>query len=390
MEDRICKQVIQFMQENSLSHFLAAQAKKKAHLIFPQNPDTAEDRKDEYDRGLSIPPRHTTAAHKLLMWPSIKALLHPKTCNEDYVMDLEQGRNPIQVYGQGEGDDTSKVVQQGQQQSPSMANVPSHPTPNWDQGSLLAGSPSGATGRASAGTTTAIPGRLLKTVKHGMGESMLITNPETVRRLHLSYVNHLHKLHPFLDENDLKKKMETFICIYCSSTRPLSASTMSSGTDRGAKRSKRSKRKRSPSPTGARPDPEFPSRIELSIDNAVVLLVLALGSICECCDCPVSGPVPWSDHKEGSMDVIPGLAYYRYAAQILGLQGGNGLPHVQAALLAGLYAGQLAHPFQSHRWIYQAAGACQVLVRSYVHPISLGKLRLLTRRVDMNRCMMVL
>ena len=85
------------------------------------------------------------------------------------------------------------------------------------------------------------------------------------------------------------------------------------------------------------------------------------------------------------MDVIPGLAYYRYAAQILGLQGGNGLPHVQAALLAGLYAGQLAHPFQSHRWIYQAAGACQVLVRSYVHPISLGKLRLLTRRIDMNR-----
>ena len=132
MEDRICKQVIQFMQENSLSHFLAAQAEKKAHLISPQNPDTAEDRKDEYDRGLSIPLRHTTAAHKLLMWPSIKALLHPKMCNEDYVMDLEQGRNPIQVYGQGEGDDTSKIVQQGQQQSPSMANLSSHPTPIWD------------------------------------------------------------------------------------------------------------------------------------------------------------------------------------------------------------------------------------------------------------------
>ena len=214
---------------------------------------------------------------------------------------------------------------------------------------------------------------------------MLITNPDTVRRLHLSYMNHLHKLHPFLDENDLKKKMETFICIYCSSTRPLSASTMNSGRDKGTKRSKRSKRKRSPSPTGARPDPEFPSCIELSIDNAVVLLVLALGSICECCDCPVSGPVPWSDHKERNMDVIAGLAYYRYAAQILGLQGGNGLPHVQAALLAGLYAGQLAHPFQSHRWIYQAAGACQVLVQSYVHPIYLGKLRFLTRQVDMNR-----
>lgn len=71
------------------------------------------------------------------------------------------------------------------------------------------------------------------------------------------------------------------------------------------------------------------------------------------------------------MDVIPGLAYYGYATQILGsLQGANGLPHVQAALLAGLYAGQLAHPFQSHGWIYQAARACQVLVRSYVSPLT--------------------
>lgn len=139
MENRICEKMIQFMQENSPSHFLAAQAKKKAQLMFHQKPDTAEDCKDEYDRGLSIPPRHTTAAHKLLMWPSIKALLHPKTCNEDYVMDLEQGRNPIRVYGQGEGDDTSNVAQQGRQQSPSMPNVSSHSTPNCDKGSLPAG-----------------------------------------------------------------------------------------------------------------------------------------------------------------------------------------------------------------------------------------------------------
>lgn len=52
------------------------------------------------------------------------------------------------------------------------------------------------------------------------------------------------------------------------------------------------------------------------------------------------------------MDVITGLAYYGYAAQILGLHG-NDLPHVQAALFAGLYMGQLTHPFQSHRWVYK-------------------------------------
>jgi hypothetical protein len=38
------------------------------------------------------------------------------------------------------------------------------------------------------------------------------------------------------------------------------------------------------------------------------------------------------------------------------------LAHCHCGLLAGLYAGQLAHPFQSHSWISQASRACQVLV----------------------------
>ena len=109
--------------------------KKSTSFEVNQYMDAAEkvdEGLNDDDRELSFPLEHITAAKKLLMWPSIKALLHPKTCNEDYVMDLEQGRNPIQVYGQGEGDDTSKIVQQGQQQSPSMANLSSHPTPIWD------------------------------------------------------------------------------------------------------------------------------------------------------------------------------------------------------------------------------------------------------------------
>ena len=36
---------------------------------------------------------------------------------------------------------------------------------------------------------------------------------------------------------------------------------------------------------------DHPPRIEQSIDNAVILLVLALGSMCECRDRPVPGPV---------------------------------------------------------------------------------------------------
>lgn len=78
----------------------------------------------------------------------------------------------------------------------------------------------------------------------------------------------------------------------------------------------------------------------------------------------LGGDIPANQHLR-NVNVIPSLSYYAYATQILGeLQGANGLPYIQAALLAGLYASQLAHPFQSHGWIYQAAYTCQVLVQS--------------------------
>jgi hypothetical protein len=166
-----------------------------------------------------------------------------------------------------------------------------------------------------------------------------------------------------------------------------------------------------PTSTGVRTEVTS-RRVKISINNTVLLLILTLGSICEVrapvpspvTDNPpdfrkewIPGPpthsilspaestmilaeqggfyaphtVPYpspvnnhrsirgqsaSTHKDipanqhlRNVDVIPSLSYYVYATQILGaLQGANYLPHIQAALLAGLYTGQLAHPFQSH------------------------------------------
>lgn len=48
---------------------------------------------------LSISVEHAMAAQRLLMWPSIKALLYPKEYDEDYVMKLEERRGLIRVYG---------------------------------------------------------------------------------------------------------------------------------------------------------------------------------------------------------------------------------------------------------------------------------------------------
>ena len=73
---------------------------------------------------------------------------------------------------------------------------------------------------------------------------------------------------------------------------------------------------------------------------------------------PIAGP--------RNMDVIPGLAYYAKAAEILGDQGdGNDLVHAQMFLLAGLYKGQLARVKESMSWIIKAGRACLMLLDRY-------------------------
>jgi len=65
-----------------------------------------------------------------------------------------------------------------------------------------------------------------------------------------------------------------------------------------------------------------------------------------------------------NIDILPGLAYYAYATDILGnLYGGNELAHAQAFLLAGLYMGQYARVLESWSWISSACRVCHILVK---------------------------
>nr|OQO17415.1 hypothetical protein B0A51_15582 [Rachicladosporium sp. CCFEE 5018] len=67
-----------------------------------------------------------------------------------------------------------------------------------------------------------------------------------------------------------------------------------------------------------------------------------------------------------NMDVIPGMAYYAKAAEILGDQAdGNDLIHAQMFLLAGLYKGQLARVIESMSWITMAGRVIQILLDRY-------------------------
>jgi hypothetical protein len=67
-----------------------------------------------------------------------------------------------------------------------------------------------------------------------------------------------------------------------------------------------------------------------------------------------------------NLDIIPGLAYYAKAAEVLGDQGdGNDLVHAQMFLLAGLYKGQLARVKESMSWLSMAGRAVLNLLDRY-------------------------
>ena len=64
-----------------------------------------------------------------------------------------------------------------------------------------------------------------------------------------------------------------------------------------------------------------------------------------------------------NVDVVPGLAYFAYATDILGGLQGNDLPFMQANLLAALYTAQLACVIESWIWIRHACRICGFLVQ---------------------------
>jgi hypothetical protein len=68
--------------------------------------------------------------------------------------------------------------------------------------------------------------------------------------------------------------------------------------------------------------------------------------------------------KPKNLDILPGLAYFALATDIIGNQvGGNSLQHVHVNILAGLYHGQLARVLESHAYIHQACRSLQVILR---------------------------
>ncbi len=386
------------------------------------------------ERVLSIPPRHTTGAHKLFTyWRDATYQFLQKygtneliATGEDYVMKGETARGLLRFYGKGEGHDEGDGAQ---------ASVSSPRGGSDTDASSPAPSPHEGLWGAAFSPVPPVDTRRADDHPGGLNpDGSLKIDEKTVRKLFASYMLNLHILHPFLDRSRLLRMVETFIARYSPgpstmrSPFAVPATPVVPGSEMYGGHGLKRKRSTGPlnSPGGNSDSSNYgppKQKLERSVSTALILLILALGKICEH-KAPLPGPVespqvyhpsetspqsyqtdsppvtvkpsPVSSHSsinlaspnnpmasfgsrrpsgEGIMnferkepglrnvDKIPGLAYFAEATSILGnVISGNDLSHVQAFLLAGLYEGQLARVLGSWGWINLACRACQVII----------------------------
>jgi hypothetical protein len=383
----------------------------------------------------SIPVNHTTGAARLLLVGPIAEMvrqyLHDHKLKAiKYPIHQEERRGLLRLFGKGEGYD----VPSGYDRDPLTDHGDSTPG---DTPSNVSSPAAGAEWGQVGGLTP--PGNQPDISRGGISaEGMPDFSKETVWDLVNSYYHNMNIMHPLLIPKKFNKLVDQFLMsIPESHARPVQirvAAAFVGGAGASFKHpgmeSPGNKRKRSPASGSDYPD--APSTPELkpghpfrSISSALVLLVLALGKICQYRG-RIPGPVPdkegetsyssspiirngqppsplqsspsmstptgmpspqdmdprmyprsrrtsleggiaarnTSGLRKRNLDVIPGLAYFALATDILGNQmAGNSLQHVHASVLAGLYHGQLGRVMESHGYIAAGCRSLQVILR---------------------------
>lgn len=179
------KQTLDRLLKPSATDILLESESKSGDGMQPldSNDPPGQSYVEREDGELSIPVEHTTAAHKLLSWPSIRNLLYPREYDEDYVMKLEEQRGLIRVYGRGEGDDTSE-----DRTSPTPLTS-SNSSSGWDDSHAHRASPS------SPWTQSSHPSGFPQKLRDkGVDEfGTLWADPDTIRRYHRSYLEHIQE-----------------------------------------------------------------------------------------------------------------------------------------------------------------------------------------------------
>ncbi|KAH8701177.1 hypothetical protein GQ44DRAFT_832052 [Phaeosphaeriaceae sp. PMI808] len=311
---------------------------------------------------------HTTPAHMLLEeWPLMRPfIVGVDYLNElkengrkasDYPVWLEQNRGLLRIWGVGE--------EPGNPEGSTYSNV-SSPAPRKDDHPL-----------SDQSDSSTINGNLYQESTRFEGGLGLDGRPnfeaQVLWQLHGSYMQNMHSLHPFLDPRKIYIMIEEF---------SEQANAMPIPGRPGIKR------ERSTSHFG---EPCFlGGAIERSLRNAIVLLILALGKVCLYKGKVLPAPQDASsatakrargytqdfprhnagfDHESSedrpsNIEVLPGMAYFAYATDILGYQhSGNTAAHAQAMILATLYLNQYSRVLESWSWIERACSITKLLIK---------------------------
>ena len=248
--------------------------------------DMVLDRKSPGFGDLALPIGHTTAAHKLLRWESIKKLTGD--VNEDYVFEIEEKRGLIRIYGRSEGsdkDDGGFPVS-----TPTISDEFDEPT---NVASPIGGpSPASSEGPWGSGFfgVQSYEGKGLSSEIGGLNtDGTMQLDHATVERLYQSYLDHIHIMHPFLDKKVLKTMVWRLIARSGSALpRRVVERKRADDLPDGQSKSMHDSSllvNRSEATSTVRTMPER------NVSNAIGLLVLALGKTCEW-KIPLPGTAP--------------------------------------------------------------------------------------------------
>jgi hypothetical protein len=349
---------------------------------------------------------HQTGAHYLMtQWPWIQSIFQEVGVDkEDYVTNQEEARGQFLLYSKGFSGDKLPPIQ--------------------------GASPAGST--TSESTYSTYTPHLDDTIYnsswngHPIGQDNLGgLNPDRslcldsflVKRLYDSYMKHMWVIYPIFGARELKMKVETFIKNYSPNDESQPYPSATSHPQVGTKRKYSASESDRYYQTSTGQAPKRP--VDHSINNAIILMMLALGSLCEhdgflltedsylnpphfqhtihgspphivknspTQSTSASSGVPSPDYemyragigsrgssieripyqersRKWNVDRIPGLAYYTLASQIHGQWfGARDIPWLQLNILAGLYWGQLGQVLKSYSYLKTAADVmCEML-----------------------------
>jgi hypothetical protein len=351
---------------------------------------------------------HQTGAHYLMtQWPWIRSIFQEVGVDkEDYVTNQEEARGQFLLFSKGySGDKLPPMQGASPAGSTTSESTYSTYTPHLDDTIYNSSWNGHPIDRDSLGGLN--PDRAL------------CLDAFLVKRLHDSYMRHMWVIYPIFNARDFKRKVETFIKNYSPNVdEPSPFPSTTSHPQVGSKRKFSASESDRYYQTSTGIPPKRP--VDHSINNAIILMMLALGSLCEYDSflltedsypnpahfqhtvhgspphmvknsptqpTSVSSGIPSPDYemyrsgmgsrgssieripsyqdksRKWNVDRIPGLAYYTLASQIHGQWfGARDIPWLQLNILAGLYWGQLGQVLKSYSYLKTAADVmCEML-----------------------------